>query len=69
MQKFGWLVVREDLANLCHEDGPRNTAQVAHDIWRNTSIFGPNLDDSESLFEVFSLFSSEFEDHKVILPT
>lgn len=68
MQQPGRLVVREDLADLSHEYGPRDTAQVAHDVGADSPILGPDLDHPERLLEVLGLLASEFEDHEVVLP-
>ena len=68
-EEFGWLMVGEDLAYFSNEDGPRDTTEIAHTIGTDSSIFGPDLDDSECLLEILCLFAGELDDHQVIFPT
>ena len=62
-------MVGEDLAYFSNEDGPRDTTEIAHTIGTDSSIFGPDLDDSECLLEILCLFAGELDDHQVIFPT
>ena len=59
-------MVREYLTDLGDQDGPGNTSQITHPVGADSSVFGPDFDDSEGLLEVFGLFPSQLEDHKIV---
>ncbi len=54
------------MTDLGDQDGPGNTSQIAHPVGADSSVFGPDFDDSEGLLEVFGLFPSQLEDHKIV---
>lgn len=62
-------MVWEYLADFRNKNSPRDTTKIAHTVRTNTSIFSPNLNYSQCLFEVFSLFARKLDDHQVILST
>lgn len=62
-------MVREYLTDFGYKYGPWDTAQITHTVGTNASIFGPDLDHSESFLEVFDLPSSQLQYHQVIFST
>ena len=60
-------MVGEDLANFGHQNSPRNTTQITHTIGTNTSVLGPDFNDSQSLLEVLSLLACKLDNHQVVL--
>lgn len=60
-------MVGEYLADFGDQDGPGDTAQVAHTVGTDASVLGPDLNDPQGLLEVLSLLARELDNHKVVL--
>jgi len=69
IEEFGGFMIGEDLAYFSDQNSPRDTTKIAHTIGADASVLGPSLNHSQSLFEIFSLFPCQFQNHQVIFPT